>query len=332
MPVRQVRVGAYAIAGAMAGLAGFVWVNQYQSARGDNADGAILFVLTAVVLGGVSIKGGSGRALGVLLSTLLLATIQTGMKLANVPGTNQTLVIGLLLIASIGGPQLVNLVRTAVVRLRPPHRSGVRPASARNRPQPTARHFAQQSAQPAYPFNEERTIPNDRIGLHPPAFHEHRRCHRALPLPSHPLLSACTTTAPGAASARSAHPPARAGAKLKVFMSPKFTGLAYFEVARKGGEDAGKELGLDFQYIGSDKAEATEQIATLTNAVAQKPNALVVSAIDGDAVAPALRTARAAGIKVVTYDADAAQRLPATSSSTSSPTSWPRRRCSTQPC
>jgi rhamnose transport system permease protein len=119
VPVRQVRVGAYAIAGAMAGLAGFVWVNQYQSARGDNADGAILFVLTAVVLGGVSIKGGSGRALGVLLSTLLLATIQTGMKLANVPGTSQTLVIGVLLIASIGGPQLVNLLRAAVARLRP---------------------------------------------------------------------------------------------------------------------------------------------------------------------------------------------------------------------
>lgn len=118
VPVRQVRVGAYAIAGAMAGLAGFVWVNQYQSARGDNADGAILFVLTAVVLGGVSIKGGSGRALGVLLSTLLLATIQTGMKLANVPGTSQTLLIGVLLIASIGGPQLVSIIRGSVHRIR----------------------------------------------------------------------------------------------------------------------------------------------------------------------------------------------------------------------
>lgn len=117
-------------------------------------------------------------------------------------------------------------------------------------------------------------------------------------------LAACTTTPPGT----SASPAASGGstAAMKVFMAPKFTGLAYFEVARKGGEDAGKELGLDFQYIGSDKAEATEQIATLTNAVAQKPAALVVSAIDGDAVAPALRQARQAGIKVVTYDADAA--------------------------
>lgn len=123
-PVRQTRVRAYALAGVAAGLAGFVWVNQYQSARGDNADGAILFVLTAVVLGGVSIKGGSGSALGVLLSTVLLATIQTGMKLANVPGTSQTLVVGLLLIASIGGPTVVQLIRRGLGRLRPAAAAG----------------------------------------------------------------------------------------------------------------------------------------------------------------------------------------------------------------
>ncbi len=95
-------------------------------------------------------------------------------------------------------------------------------------------------------------------------------------------------------------------ASVKIFMAPKFTGLAYFEVARKGGEDAAKDDGFEFEYIGSDKPEATEQIATLTNAIPQKPSALVVSAIDGDAVSPALQKARDAGIKVVTYDADAA--------------------------
>ena len=65
VPVNRTRVAAYALAGGLSGLAGLVWVSQYQSARGDNADGSILFVLTAVVLGGVSIKGGSGRAVGV---------------------------------------------------------------------------------------------------------------------------------------------------------------------------------------------------------------------------------------------------------------------------
>jgi rhamnose transport system permease protein len=119
VPVAATRVAAYALAGALAGLAGLVWVAQYQSARGDNADGTILFVITAVVLGGVSIKGGSGRAVGVLLAIILLGTLQTGMRLANVPGTGQTLVIGALLIGSIGIPRAVQLVREKIAALRP---------------------------------------------------------------------------------------------------------------------------------------------------------------------------------------------------------------------
>lgn len=123
VPVKRVRLMAYALGGAMAGLAGLVWVSQYQSARGDNADGSILFVLTAVVLGGISIKGGSGRAVGVLLATVLLATIQTGMKLANVPGTSQTLVIGALLIGSIGLPRAAYLVRRQLAAASVPWRT-----------------------------------------------------------------------------------------------------------------------------------------------------------------------------------------------------------------
>lgn len=128
--VGRTRIAAYALAGAMSGLAGLVWVAQYQSARGDNADGTILFVLTAVVLGGVSIRGGSGTATGVFLSLLLLATIQTGMRLANVPGTSQTLVIGALLICSIGIPSAIDLLRRWMSDLRPSRRAGDMPDAA----------------------------------------------------------------------------------------------------------------------------------------------------------------------------------------------------------
>ncbi|WP_210506357.1 autoinducer 2 ABC transporter substrate-binding protein [Naasia sp. SYSU D00057] len=116
------------------------------------------------------------------------------------------------------------------------------------------------------------------------------------------LLTACSSTPPSAGGDDAA----AGGEDVKIFMAPKFTGLAYFEVAREGGEQAGEDLGFTFDYIGSDKPDATEQIATLTNAIPQAPSALVVSAIDGDAVAPALKQARQQGIKVVTYDADAA--------------------------
>jgi rhamnose transport system permease protein len=130
VPVNSMRVIAFALAGAMSGLAGLVWVSLYQSARGDNADGAILVVVTAVVLGGVAIQGGSGRALGVLLATLLLGTIQTGMQLANVPGTSQRLVVGSLLVIAVGLPRAVQLGRQGVRSLRSSPREGAASAAA----------------------------------------------------------------------------------------------------------------------------------------------------------------------------------------------------------
>src|SRR5208283_6068651 len=92
----------------------------------------------------------------------------------------------------------------------------------------------------------------------------------------------------------------------RIFMNPKFTGLSYFEVCANGAKDAAKELGVDFVYTGSEQADVQLQVQSLENIVAQKPDAIIVSAIDLNAVAPPLRTARARGIKVVSYDADTA--------------------------
>jgi rhamnose transport system permease protein len=115
--VRAVKVAAFAIAGAMSGLASLVYIGQFQSARADNASEILLFIVTAVVLGGVDIFGGRGNVLGVLLSLLLLGTLKNGMGLANVAGSVQTLVIGTLLIASVliaqakSSPGIVRRVR-----------------------------------------------------------------------------------------------------------------------------------------------------------------------------------------------------------------------------
>jgi len=115
-------------------------------------------------------------------------------------------------------------------------------------------------------------------------------------------LAACgTSTGDGSADGS-----ANEAKQVRLFMAPKFTGLAYFEVARKGGEDAAKATGDSFTYVGSDKPDVSEQVRTLQNAITQKPDALIVSAIDDKAVAPALKQARQRGVKVVTYDADAA--------------------------
>jgi rhamnose transport system permease protein len=118
--VARLKVLAYALAGGLSGVAGLVWIGQYGSARGDNADGLILFVVTAVVLGGVDINGGKGSILGVVLALLLLGTLRNGMGLANVAGPTQTVVLGALLIVGVLRPVITRALalgfRFAVAR------------------------------------------------------------------------------------------------------------------------------------------------------------------------------------------------------------------------
>jgi rhamnose transport system permease protein len=116
--VTGVKIVAYALAGAFAGLAAIVWIGQYGSARGDNADGSILFVVTAVVLGGVDINGGRGTISGVVLALFLLGTIRNGMGLANIGGPTQTVVLGGLLVAGVLRPAAA----AALARLSGPAR------------------------------------------------------------------------------------------------------------------------------------------------------------------------------------------------------------------
>lgn len=117
--VARLKIEAFALAGGLAGLAALVWIGQYGSARGDNADGAILFVVTAVVLGGVDINGGRGGILGVVLALLLLGTMRNGMGLANIAGPTQTIVLGALLIAGVLRPAIFRAAAQAYRLLFP---------------------------------------------------------------------------------------------------------------------------------------------------------------------------------------------------------------------
>lgn len=112
-------------------------------------------------------------------------------------------------------------------------------------------------------------------------------------------VSACSSSAP------SSNNNAKGGKDEKILVVPKYTGLKYFDVSGDGARAQAKKLGVGFDYIGSQESTTNAQIQTLTSAVAQKPAAMVVSAIDENAVAPVLQRAMKQGIKVVTYDADA---------------------------
>jgi rhamnose transport system permease protein len=93
--------------GFFAGLAGVLLAARLGTVRGDTAVGFELDIITMVLLGGVSIFGGSGTIVGVALSILIVLNIRNGLGLASVDQSTQTGVIGGLLILSVLVPNLV---------------------------------------------------------------------------------------------------------------------------------------------------------------------------------------------------------------------------------
>lgn len=92
--------------GAIAAFAGLLFAARVGAVRGDVANGFELDIITIVLLGGVSIFGGSGTLMGTLLAALIVLNLRNGMALMNVTGHIQTGVIGILLIASVIAPRL----------------------------------------------------------------------------------------------------------------------------------------------------------------------------------------------------------------------------------
>jgi rhamnose transport system permease protein len=92
--------------GGMAAFAGLLYAARVGAVRGDVANGFELDIITIVLLGGVSIFGGTGTLLGTLLAILIVLNLRNGMALLNITGHIQTGVIGLLLIASVIAPRI----------------------------------------------------------------------------------------------------------------------------------------------------------------------------------------------------------------------------------
>jgi rhamnose transport system permease protein len=109
--VQRVKIIIFTASGFIAALAGILLAARLGAVRGDLALGFELDIITMVLLGGVSIFGGSGSLIGVGLSILLILNLRNGMALSNISGHIQTGVIGMLLILSVLVPNLAQLVQ-----------------------------------------------------------------------------------------------------------------------------------------------------------------------------------------------------------------------------
>ncbi|HTV67699.1 MAG TPA: ABC transporter permease [Rhizobiaceae bacterium] len=104
--VNRVKFILFCLTGLMAGIASVLLTSRLGSTRPSIAQGYELEVITMVVLGGVSILGGAGSIIGVVLAALIMGMVTFGFSLINVPGIVMSIFIGLLLILVIALPIL----------------------------------------------------------------------------------------------------------------------------------------------------------------------------------------------------------------------------------
>jgi rhamnose transport system permease protein len=116
--VQRVKMFLFMASGLLSALAGLLFAARLGAVRGDLALGFELDIITMVLLGGVSIFGGTGSLIGVGLSILLILNLRNGMSLANLSGHIQTGVVGVLLILSVLVPNLAQRVQEGWRRRR----------------------------------------------------------------------------------------------------------------------------------------------------------------------------------------------------------------------
>jgi len=109
--VDRIKFVLFCLTGLMSGIAAVLLTARLGSTRPSIAEGFELEAVTMVVLGGVSILGGSGTIIGVVLAALIMGLVTFGLGLLNVPGIVMSIFIGLLLIVVIALPILFRMWR-----------------------------------------------------------------------------------------------------------------------------------------------------------------------------------------------------------------------------
>lgn len=101
IPVKRTRFAAYVISGAMASFAGLLTVSYILNAEATAGASLMLQAIAAVVIGGASLSGGTGSAIGAVLGALMITIIQNGVNLIGINSFWQGSVTGLAILVAV---------------------------------------------------------------------------------------------------------------------------------------------------------------------------------------------------------------------------------------
>jgi ribose/xylose/arabinose/galactoside ABC-type transport system permease subunit len=101
LPVNRIKVKVYAFSGLTAGIAAMIMLGYYGSASSDAGKGYELDVIAAAVVGGASLVGGRGTALGALLGALIIQMINNGIVILNIDQNYSQIIIGAVIVLAV---------------------------------------------------------------------------------------------------------------------------------------------------------------------------------------------------------------------------------------
>jgi rhamnose transport system permease protein len=97
----------FALCGLLAGLAGILWGINFGTITASSASGVVLQVIAAVVVGGVTIAGGSGTVAGAALGALFLAVINNGLLVLGLPQEPLLAIYGTVILVAVGADAVI---------------------------------------------------------------------------------------------------------------------------------------------------------------------------------------------------------------------------------
>jgi ribose/xylose/arabinose/galactoside ABC-type transport system permease subunit len=104
----RVKMFIYLLSGLVCAFAGLIWLGRFTSVKYDAGTSLGLKVVTVIVLGGTSIMGGIGDMKGTILATLIIAVLNSGLTVLNIPIAAQTIVQGSILVISLVSYFVIN--------------------------------------------------------------------------------------------------------------------------------------------------------------------------------------------------------------------------------
>ncbi len=255
----------YVVSGVAASLAAIIYVAHLGQAKSDAGTGYELMAITAVVLGGASIFGGRGTVMGTVLGLFAIVILQNGLRLSGQPAELAGLLTGALLIVTI------LLDRLSKLRPTPIHTSRLA---------------------------EENEVKNSQVAVLSAVI-----VAAALLVAGSNwwLVRSLRQLSPASGS-----PATATGARKPVIaLMPKAKGDPYFISCRKGIDEAARELGVEVLWDGPTELDPAKQNEVVEAWVTRGVDVIAVSVENQVAISTVLRKARARGIKVITWDADA---------------------------